>query len=101
MIDLRNAKRIVVKVGSALVVDPETAAPREDKDQPGFGRIGVSLRVEGDWPQLQGLLRALPAERPAIYSDTMQLLSQGTQAGRASAMIQAQLELFVLQERQP
>ena len=76
-------------------------APREDKDQPGFGRIGVSLRVEGDWPQLQGLLRALPAERPAIYSDTMQLLSQGTQAGRASAMIQAQLELFVLQERQP
>ena len=29
MIDLRNAKRIVVKVGSALVVDPETAAPRE------------------------------------------------------------------------
>ena len=29
MIDLRTAKRIVVKVGSALVVDPETAAPRE------------------------------------------------------------------------
>ena len=83
------------------VTSSQTAAPREDKDQPGFGRIGVSLRVEGDWPQLQGLLRALPAERPAIYSDTMQLLSQGTQAGRASAMIQAQLELFVLQERQP
>jgi len=83
------------------VTSSQTAAPREDKDQPGFGRIGVSLRVEGDWPQLQSLLRALPAERPAIYSDTMQLLSQGTQAGRASAMIQAQLELFVLQERQP
>ena len=83
------------------VTSSQTAAPREDKDQPGFGRIGVSLRVEGDWPQLQGLLRALPAERPAIYSDTMQLLSQGTQAGRASAMSQAQLELFVLQERQP
>ena len=83
------------------VTSSQAAAPREDKDQPGFGRIGVSLRVEGDWPQLQGLLRALPAERPAIYSDTMQLLSQGTQAGRASAMIQAQLELFVLQERQP
>ena len=82
------------------VTSSQTAAPREDKDQPGFGRIGVSLRVEGDWPQLQGLLRALPAERPAIYSETVQLLSQGAQAGRA-AVVQAQLELFLLQERQP
>ena len=80
------------------VSSSQAAAPRDDK---GFDRIGLSLRVEGDWPQLQGLLRALPGERPAIYSDTVQLLSQGPQAGRAPAMIQAQLELFVLQERQP
>lgn len=83
------------------VTSSQAAAPREDKDNPGFGRVGVSLRLEGEWPQLQGLLRALPAERPVIYSDTVQLLSQGAQAGRAPVIVQAQLELFVLQERKP
>ena len=38
------------------VTSSQTAAPREDN---GFDRIGLSLRVEGDWPALVALLREL------------------------------------------
>ena len=78
------------------VTSSQVAAPAEDKDHPGFERIGLNLRVEGEWARLQALLAALPRERPAIYSRNIQLLSQGR-----SSITQAQLDLFVLKERKP
>ncbi len=82
------------------VTSSQVTTPREDKDQPALERVGVSLRLEGDWPALYALLRALAAEQPAILSNLVQFQSQGGGPGRP-APVQAQLELFVLKERQP
>ncbi len=83
------------------VTSSQVAAPAEDKDHPGFERVGLSVRLEGDWAQLQKLLAALPRERPVIYSRTIQLLSQGGRAPGQAQAIQTQLDLFVLKEQQP
>ena len=82
------------------VTSSQVTAPTEDKDNPRLERVGLSLRLEGDWPRLQALLTALARERPAIYSQTVQLMAQAMPAGRPSP-IQAQLDLFVLKERKP
>ena len=80
------------------VASSQVAAPREDQ---GFDRIGLSMRVEGDWEQMQALLTELARQRPAIYSQTMQISAQlGTQPGRR-VDVAAQFELYVLKERQP
>lgn len=94
------------------VTSSQVTAPAEDRDHPGFERLGLSVRVEGDWAQVQALLAALPRERPAIYSQTVQLQAQGgLRVGRGARgappdaapapTIQAQLDLYALQERQP
>ena len=83
------------------VTSSQVTAPAEDKDNPGFERVGLSVRLEGDWARLQPLLAALPRERPAIYSQTIQLLPQFVGAPGQVQVIQAQLDLFVLKERQP
>jgi len=79
------------------VVSSQAAVPREDK---GFDRIGLSLRVEGDWPALQTLLRELARQRPAIYGETVQIVAQGGYGGRPAAVM-TQFELYVLKERRP
>lgn len=83
------------------VTSSQVSAPTQDKDHPGFEQVGLSVRLEGDWGQLQRLLAALPRERPVIYSRTVQLLSQGARAPAQAQLVQAQLDLFVLKERQP
>jgi len=80
------------------VASSQVAVPRENK---GFDRIGLSLRVEGDWPQLQSLLRDLARQRPVIYSDTVQIGSQGGYAPGRPITVSAQFELYVLKERRP
>lgn len=81
------------------VTSSQVTAPAEDKNNPEFERVGLSLRIEGDWSRFQALLAALPRERPAIYSQTVQIYAQGL-PGRAPGT-QAQLDLFVLKERKP
>lgn len=81
------------------VSSSQTAAPR---DENGFDRIGLNLRVEGEWPQLVDLLRELPQQRPLIYYNALQI---GTQLGgpvqdRAPPVF-AQFDLYVLKERKP
>ena len=80
------------------VTSSQTAAPREDN---GFDRIGLSLRVEGDWPELVGLLGELPRQRPAVYAATVQLGVQGFGGQGAPQTLFGNLELFVLKERRP
>jgi len=77
------------------VASSQVAAPREDK---GFDRIGLSLRVEGDWASMQALLTELARQRPAIYSQTVQLNAQG---GAMRQTVAGQFELYVLKERRP
>ena len=83
------------------VTSSQVTAPTADRDNPGFERVGLSVRVEGDWARLQGLLRALPRERPVIYSHTIQLQAHGGRMVEQAQTIQAQLDLFVLKERKP
>lgn len=76
----------------------QAAAPR---DEHGFDRIGLVLRIEGQWPQLVGFLRELVQQRPAIYTTTLQMAVQfGGMPGTAPAVL-SQLDLYVLQERKP
>ena len=78
----------------------QAAAPREDK---GFDRIGLNLRVEGEWPQLVELLRELPQQRPVIYATGLQLGAQfvGRQQQDAPPTVYGQFDLYVLKERTP
>ncbi len=76
----------------------QAAAPR---DEHGFDRIGLVLRIEGQWPQLVGFLRELVQQRPAIYTTTLQLAVQFGGMPGTSPVVLAQLDLYVLQERRP
>ncbi len=76
----------------------QAAAPR---DEHGFDRIGLVLRIEGQWPQLVGFLRELVQQRPAIYTTNMQLAVQFGGMPGTSPVVLAQLDLYVLQERRP
>ena len=76
----------------------QAAAPR---DEHGFDRIGLVLRIEGQWPQLVGFLRELVQQRPAIDTTNMQLAVQVGGMPGTSPVVLAQLDLYVLQERRP
>jgi general secretion pathway protein M len=80
------------------VTSSQVAAPREEK---GFDRIGLSLRVEGNWAQIQALLTELPRLRPAIYSQTIAMGAQGGFAPGRKLEVNSQFELFVLKEHRP
>ncbi|MCL1961095.1 MAG: type II secretion system protein GspM [Desulfovibrionaceae bacterium] len=80
------------------VASSQVAAPREDK---GFERIGLSLRVEGDWEQMQALLAELARQRPAIYSQTVQINALGGAMPGRRLEVAGQFELYVLKERRP
>lgn len=80
------------------VSSSQAAAPREDN---GLDRIGLVLRIEGQWPELVEFLRELVQQRPAIYTTTLQMAVQfGGMPGTAPAVL-SQLDLYVLQERKP
>ncbi|MFT3778206.1 MAG: type II secretion system protein GspM [Ottowia sp.] len=82
------------------VSSSQAAAPREDQ---GFDRIGLNLRVEGEWPQLVELLRELPQQRPIIHYAAMQIGVQqsGRQQPGAPQPVFGQFDLYVLKERKP
>ena len=81
------------------VTSSQTAAPR---DENGFDRIGLNLRVEGEWPQLVDLLRELPQQRPLIYYNALQIGTQlGGPAQDRAPPVFAQFDLYVLKERKP
>lgn len=80
------------------VSSSQTAAPRDEK---GFDRIGLSLRIEGDWPALAALLAELARQRPAIYTNTLQLGVQRGAFGGDPPILFAQLDLYVLKGHAP
>ena len=80
------------------VSSSQAAAPR---DEHGLDRIGLVLRIEGQWPELVEFLRELVQQRPAIYTTTVQLAVQFGGMPGASPAVLTQLDLYVLQERRP
>ena len=80
------------------VSSSQTAAPRDEK---GFDRIGLSLRIEGDWPALAALLAELARQRPAIYINTLQLGVQRSGFAGEAPLVFAQLDLYVLKGHAP
>jgi general secretion pathway protein M len=82
------------------VTSSQSQPAKQDNDHPGFDRIALNLRIEGDWNALQGLLADLTRQTPAIYQSTVQLTAQG--GGRvigpgASLTVSGQFDLYVLQ----
>ena len=80
------------------VASSQVAAPREEA---GFDRIGVSMRVEGDWAQIQTLLAELARLRPVVYSETVQIGAQSAPVPGRPIDVSGQFELYVLKERRP
>lgn len=84
------------------VSSSQAGAPQDDH---GFDRIGLNLRIEGDWDGIVALLAELSAQRPAVYYNSLQLGPQrggrraGTQADAVDVFVQ--LDLYVLKGRQP
>lgn len=93
---LQRVRELATRHG-LRVSSSQTSAPR---DEDGFDRIGLNLRIEGAWPALVALLGDLVKLQPGIYYSTIQLGTQGrTQADDSTGFVQ--LDLFVLKERQP
>lgn len=78
------------------VTSSQTSAPQE---LDGFDRIGLTLLVEGAWPDLVALLGELGRQQPAIYFQSMELGARGSRDGAVVERAFAQLELYVLRER--
>ncbi len=78
------------------VASSQVAASREDK---GFDRLGLSMRVEGDWAQLQGMLIDLARLRPVVYSESIQIGAQGGPVPGRKLDVAGQFDLYVLKER--
>lgn len=78
------------------VASSQSAAPRDEK---GFDRIGLVLRVEGDWEQLVALLRELAQQRPVIFTNTLQVGVQQRGLRDQPQSMFGQLDLYVLKER--
>jgi general secretion pathway protein M len=80
------------------VVSSQSQTAKQDNDHPGLDRIGIEVRIEGDWNELQKLLAELPRQMPAIYLSTLQLTNQGVMmAGPdAPSTISGQFDLYVL-----
>ena len=79
------------------VSSSQTSAPREEN---GFDRIGLNLRIEGTWPGVLALLGDLATLQPAIYYNSLQLGSRGRGASDDDTGF-VQLDLYLLKERQP
>lgn len=69
------------------------------RDENGFDRIGLDVRIEGEWEAITALLRELGSVRPALYLDTAHLsvLNPGDQT--RPPILAAQIGLFVLRQR--
>jgi general secretion pathway protein M len=82
------------------VTSSQVAAVREDR---GFDHIGLSLRIEGDWPQQLAFMRDLARQRPTIYSETVQFGAQGNfaQSRLSATVVSVQFSLYALKERKP
>ncbi|MDR2153683.1 MAG: type II secretion system protein M [Burkholderiaceae bacterium] len=80
------------------ITSSQVAAAREEH---GFERIGLTLRVEGEWPQLQSLLGELARQRPAIYINAVQIGGQGGYVEGRPFTVWAQFDLYALKERGP
>lgn len=80
------------------VTSSQAAAPR---DENGLDRIDLTLRVEGQWPQLVALMSDLMRAQPTIFTSVLQFGASNMGAqGQVSAMF-GNLNLFVLKERRP
>ncbi|CAM5781019.1 type II secretion system protein GspM [Ottowia pentelensis] len=80
------------------VASSQSAAPRDEK---GFDRIDLALRVEGSWPDLVATLRELTQQHPAIFINTLQLGVQRHEVQGVAQLMFGQLDLYVLRERAP
>lgn len=80
------------------VTSSQTAAPREED---GFERIGINLRVEGEWDDIVALLGELGAQQPSIYTATLQLGARARGAQGTAPLVFTQLDLYVLKEARP
>lgn len=99
---LQRVRELATRHG-LRIASSQTSAPR---DEDGFERIGLNLRIEGDWPGIAALLSDLAAQRPAIYYASLQMGQQQGNRRRAGQdtlvdEIFVQLDLYVLKERQP
>jgi len=77
------------------VASSQVGTPKEDQ---GFDRIGLELRLEGDWAPMLDFLRELAAMRPAVFTETAQLSPAGGFRNQPQT-VAVQLGLFVLRQR--
>ncbi|MFV0680478.1 type II secretion system protein GspM [Ottowia sp.] len=93
---LQQVRDMATKHG-LRVTSSQVTPPREEQ---GFDRIGLNLRVEGEWPQLVALLGDLARQRPLVQYGNLQIGSvySGAQTGQK---VFGFFDLYVLKERRP
>lgn len=79
------------------ITSSQVLAPRQEET---LERIGLSLRMEGDWPQVNALLRDLAAQQPAVFVETLSVAARGLPAEPTQPrIVTADLVLFILKSR--
>ena len=78
-------------IGSIQVLPP--------KEQKGFDRIGVVLRVEGDLVGMQNALALLEAQSPTVWVEAFSVQTIGAVKPKSPQRLGGQFTLFVLRGR--
>lgn len=79
------------------ITSSQVLAPRQEE---ALDRIGLSLRMEGDWPQVAELLGELAAQQPAVFVETLGVSVRGRPADATQPHpVTADLVLFILKSR--
>jgi general secretion pathway protein M len=91
---LQQVREMATKQG-LRVTSSQVTPPR---DEQGFDRIGLNIRVEGEWPQLVALLGQLAQQQPLVQYGNLQIgtVYSGPKAGQE---VFGFFDLYVLKER--
>ncbi len=96
---LQRVRELATEHNLRIASSQSSVAPREEH---GFERINLDVRVEGGWSALTALFTALSTIRPLIYVNTVQISPAGWVRGAdAPTRIAAGLNLYVLRQKQP
>lgn len=96
--DAQQRIRAVFAQSGADVLSLQVLAAR---GAPQFDVIPLSIRVDGDMPQLQAALLTLKTLTPAVYVEGFSIQTGAISADNNTVKVVGQFELFVLRDQMP
>ena len=92
---LQRVRELAAAAGLSVTSSQALAAQEKE----GFYRVGLNLRLEGEWASMAKLLQSIAALRPAVYAESVQINSLAGHMPEGPQTVAVMLNLCVLQER--